>query len=55
MTAKQRILALKLLERQKHHPNFAKKIGIEVNIKTIAKRKGSCFAAVWLSIVIFPW
>ena len=28
---------------------------VEVNIKTIARRKGSCFAAVWLSIVIFPW
>ena len=33
MTAKQRILALKLLEKQKHHPEFARKIGVEVKIK----------------------
>ena len=33
MTAKQRILALKLLEKQKHHPGFAKKLGVEVKIK----------------------
>ena len=41
MTAKQRILALKLLERRKHHPDFAKKIGVEVNIKTNEKQKES--------------
>ena len=41
MTAKQRILALKLLERQKYHPDFAKKIGVEVNIKTNDKQKES--------------
>lgn len=33
MTVKQRILALKLLEKQKHHPMFAKKIGAEVKVK----------------------
>ena len=41
MTAKQRILALKLLERQKHHPDFAKKIGVEVRIKTNDKQRES--------------
>lgn len=39
MTAKQRILALKLLDKQKRHPDFAKKIGIKVNIKTNDKLK----------------
>lgn len=33
MTAKQRILALKLLEKQKKNPELAKKIGIEIKIK----------------------
>ena len=33
MSAKSRILALKLLEKQKQNPKFAKQIGIEVKIK----------------------
>lgn len=33
MTAKQRVLALKLLEKQKRHPDFAKKIGVKIEIK----------------------
>ena len=33
MTAKQRVLALKYLEKQKKKPNFAKKIGVEIKIK----------------------
>lgn len=36
MTAKQRVLALKYLEKQKKNPGFAKKIGVEIKIK---KRK----------------
>ena len=33
MTAKQRVLALKFLDKQKRNPNFAKKIGVK-NIVT---------------------
>lgn len=33
MTAKQRILALKLLEKQKKNADFAKKIGLDIKIK----------------------
>ena len=33
MTAKQRILALKFLEKQNRNPVFAKKIGVEIKIK----------------------
>ena len=33
MTVKQRILSLKLLEKQKRYPEFAKKIGVEVKVK----------------------
>jgi len=33
MTAKQRVLALKYLEKQKKNPDFAKKIGVEIKIK----------------------
>ena len=33
MTAKQRILALKYLEKQKKKPDFAKKIGVEIKMK----------------------
>ena len=36
MTVKQRVLALKFLEKQKKNPDFAKKMGIEVKPK---KRK----------------
>lgn len=32
MTAKQRVLALKLFEKQKKKPDFAKKIGVEIKI-----------------------
>lgn len=38
MTTKQRILALKLLEKQKRHPDFAKKIGVEVKTKELSKK-----------------
>lgn len=33
MTAKQRILALRLLEKQKRNPSLAKKMGVEIKIK----------------------
>ena len=33
MTAKQRVLALKYLEKQKKNPDIAKKIGVEIKIK----------------------
>jgi hypothetical protein len=33
LTVKQRILALKYLEKQKRNPNFAKKLGVEVKMK----------------------
>ena len=39
MTAKQRILALRLLEREKRQPDFAKKIGVEVIVKTSEKKE----------------
>ena len=39
MTAKQRILALKYLEKQKRNPTFAKKIGIEIKIKEKDEKK----------------
>ena len=39
MTARQRILALKLLEKKKKNPDFAKKIGVEVKIKEKVKVK----------------
>lgn len=32
MGAKSRILALKLLEMQKKHPDYAKQIGVEVKV-----------------------
>ncbi len=37
--AKQRILALKLLEKQKKNPEFAKKIGLEIKIKEKDEKK----------------
>lgn len=37
MGAKSRILALKLLEKQKKNPEYAKQIGIEVKIKNKEK------------------
>lgn len=45
MSVKTRLLALKLLEKQKRNPEYAKQIGIEVNvvnkkdIKKITKSK----------------
>lgn len=32
MTARERILALKLLEKQAHDPEYAKRIGLQVSI-----------------------
>lgn len=32
MTARERILALKLLEKQEQNPDYAKRIGIQVNV-----------------------
>ena len=32
MTAKERILAIKLLEKQKRNPEYAKQIGIQVSM-----------------------
>ena len=32
MTPKERILALRLLEKQEQHPEYAKRIGIQVNL-----------------------
>ena len=39
MTTKQRVLALKYLEKQKRNPNFAKKIGVEIKIKEKDEKK----------------
>ena len=33
MTARERILALKLLEKQEKNPEYAQRIGIQVSIK----------------------
>lgn len=35
MNTKERILALKLLKKQKSDPKFAKKIGIDIKIKKV--------------------
>ena len=32
MTVRERILALRLLEKQEHNPEYAKRIGIQVNV-----------------------
>ena len=32
MTARERILALRLLEKQKQNPDYARRIGIQVNV-----------------------
>lgn len=37
MTAKQRILTLRLLEKQRKHPEFMKKLGVEVKVKENTK------------------
>ena len=39
MTAKQRILALKYLEKQKKRPDFSKKIGVEIKMKEKDEKK----------------
>ena len=39
MTARERILALRLLEKQKQQPEYAKRIGIQVNIMTKDPKK----------------
>lgn len=33
MTAKMRILLLRLLEKQQKHPDYAKRIGVQVRMK----------------------
>ena len=32
MTVRERILALRLLKKQEHNPEYAKRIGIQVNV-----------------------
>ncbi len=39
MSVKSRLLALKLLEKQERHPDFAKKIGVKVNVVSRKKVK----------------
>ena len=34
MTARERILALKLLEKQEQKPDYTRRIGIQVNMRT---------------------
>ena len=41
MTVKQRVPALKFLEKQKKNPDFAKKMGIEVKCEMKSKRKNN--------------
>lgn len=38
MTARERILAIKLLEKQEQNPEYAKKIGIYVSITNNAQK-----------------
>lgn len=38
MNVRQRILALRLLEKQKKNPEYAKKIGLEVKLKEKEKK-----------------
>ena len=40
MTARERILAIKLLEKQEHNPKYAKQIGIQVSIVKRPPREG---------------
>ncbi len=43
MSVKSRLLALKLLDKQKKNPQYAKRIGIEVNVvQKIAKQTYEC-------------
>ena len=39
MTPKERILALRLLEKQEQHPEYAKRIGIQVSMLEKASKK----------------
>lgn len=39
MTVRQRILALKFLEKQQKKPEFAKKLGVKINTKEKEKKK----------------
>ena len=39
MTARERILALRLLEKQEQSPDYAKRIGIQVSVKTKDPKK----------------
>ena len=39
MTARERILALKLLEKQEQNPEYARRIGIQVNMLTKDPKK----------------
>lgn len=39
--AKERVLALKFLEKQKKHPEYAKKIGINIKFKKQKYEKGT--------------
>ena len=41
MSIKQRILAIKLSDKIRKNPGFAKELGIEVNFKTNGKQKES--------------
>ena len=41
MTIKERILSIRLLEKIKHDPEHAKKLGIENNEKVAKKQKNS--------------
>lgn len=38
MTAKQRVLALRLLEKQKKNPEYAKQLGIDIKINTKSEK-----------------
>jgi hypothetical protein len=39
MTVRERILALKLLEKQERHPEYAKRIGIQVDVRNKDPKK----------------
>ena len=41
MSIKQRILAIKLSDKIKKNPSFAKELGVEVKVKTNEKQKES--------------
>ena len=38
MTVRERVLALRLLEKQKKNPKLAKQVGISIRIKEIIKK-----------------